>query len=57
MLLEEHAALIVAHLIVATLLWSTVMLIAYTLAWSPAPAGAPAARSARGSSSTAAVEA
>lgn len=39
-LLEEHAALIVAHLIVATLLWSTVLLIAYTLAFAPAPAGA-----------------
>ena len=40
--LEEHAALIVAHLIVATLLWSTVLLIAYTLAWAPAQAGARA---------------
>jgi heme A synthase len=38
--LEEHAALIVSHLVVATLLWSTVLLIAYTLAWSPAPVGA-----------------
>lgn len=42
-LLEEHAALIVAHLIVGTLLWSTVLLIAYTLAFSPAPAGARSA--------------
>ncbi|MGZ5356813.1 MAG: COX15/CtaA family protein [Solirubrobacterales bacterium] len=43
--LEEHAALIVAHLIVATLLWSTVLLIAYRLAWAPQPstAGAGAA--------------
>jgi len=47
--LEEHAALIVAHLIIATLLWSTLLLIAYTLAWSPAPALArsPAGRKAR----------
>jgi len=41
--LGEHATLIVAHLFVATLLWSTVLLIAYRLAWSPAPALAPAA--------------
>ena len=43
--LEEHAALIVAHQIVATLLWSTVLLIAYRLAWAPqpSPAGAGAA--------------
>ena len=54
-LLEEHAALILAHLIVATLLWSTVVLIAYTLAWSPALAIAPAARSASRSASTAAA--
>ena len=39
-LLEEHAALIVAHLVIATLLWSTVLLIAYTLAFSPAPVSA-----------------
>ena len=54
-LLEEHAALILAHLIVATLLWSTVVLIAYTLAWSPALAIAPAAHSASRSASTAAA--
>ena len=41
--LGEHAALIVAHLLVATLLWGTVLLIASRLAWSPAPALAPAA--------------
>jgi heme A synthase len=40
--LEEHAALIVGHLVVATLLWSTVMLIAFRLAWAPQPAGAGA---------------
>jgi heme A synthase len=40
--LDEHATLIVAHLVVATLLWSTLLLIAYTLAWSPAHAEARA---------------
>jgi heme A synthase len=40
--LGEHATLIVAHLFVATLLWGTVLLIACRLAWSPAPALAPA---------------
>jgi len=34
-LLEEHAVLIVSHLVLATLLWSTVVLIALRLAWSP----------------------
>lgn len=38
----EHATLIVAHLITATLLWSTVLLIAFRLAWSLQPAEAPA---------------
>ena len=38
--LGEHATLIVAHLVTATLLWSTVLLIAFRLAWSPQPAGA-----------------
>jgi heme A synthase len=42
--LGEHAALIVAHLTVATLLWSSVLLIAYRLAWAPAPAVARAPR-------------
>jgi heme A synthase len=42
--LGEHATLIVAHLTVATLLWSTVLLIAYRLAWAPAPAVARAPR-------------
>ncbi|MGH2955792.1 MAG: COX15/CtaA family protein [Solirubrobacterales bacterium] len=44
--LGEHAALVVAHLTVATLLWSSVLLIAYRLAWAPAPAAArpPAGR-------------
>jgi heme A synthase len=54
-LLEEHAVLIVAHLIVATLLWSTVLLIAYTLAWAPAPAAARSSTAARGATSTAAA--
>lgn len=40
-LLDEHAVLIVAHLVIATLLWSTVLLVAFTLAWSPAPPSAP----------------
>lgn len=39
--LGEHGPLIVAHLVTATLLWSTVLLIAYRLAWSWAPAAAP----------------
>jgi heme A synthase len=38
--LGEHATLIVAHLLIATLLWGTVLLIAYRLAWSPEPAAA-----------------
>ncbi len=54
-LLEEHAALIIAHLIIATLLWSTVLLIAYTLAWAPAPVAARFDRAARGAGSTAAA--
>ena len=36
--LGEHAALIVAHLTVASLLWATVVSIAYRLAWLPSPA-------------------
>jgi heme A synthase len=36
--LGEHAALIVAHLTVATLLWAAVVSIAYRLAWLPSPA-------------------
>jgi heme A synthase len=36
--LGEHGALIVAHLTVATLLWATVVSIAYRLAWLPSPA-------------------
>jgi heme A synthase len=55
-LLEEHAALIVAHLVIATLLWSTVLLIGFTLAFSPAPVGARSAPRAP-TSSTAAAEA
>lgn len=55
-LLEEHAALIVAHLIIATLLWSTLLLIAYTLAFSPAPATERAAGRSR-TAKTAAAEA
>lgn len=38
--LGEHAGLVVAHLTVATLLWSAVLLIAYTLAFAPEAAGA-----------------
>jgi heme A synthase len=41
--LGEHAALILAHLLVGTLLWSAVLMIAFRLAWSPAPAAARAA--------------
>jgi heme A synthase len=52
--LGEHASLVVAHLTVATLLWSTVLLVAYTLAF--APAAAPSARRApRSEPSTAAA--
>ena len=36
--LGEHAALIVGHLTVATLLWAAVISIAYRLAWLPSPA-------------------
>jgi heme A synthase len=36
--LGEHAALIVAHLTVATLLWAAVVSIGYRLAWLPSPA-------------------
>lgn len=38
----EHAGLIVAHLVVATLLWSTLLLFAYRFAFAPAPVGATA---------------
>lgn len=55
-LLEEHAALIVAHLVVATLLWSTLLLVAFTLAWSPAPVAA-SRRLRAGAASTATAEA
>src|SRR5512133_3203315 len=36
--LGEHGPLIVAHLATATLLWATVVSIAYRLAWLPSPA-------------------
>ena len=36
--LGEHATLIVAHLMVATLLWAAVVSIAFRLAWLPSPA-------------------
>jgi heme A synthase len=36
--LGEHGPLIVAHLATATLLWATVISIAYRLAWLPSPA-------------------
>ena len=55
-LLGEHAALIVAHLIIATLLWSALLLIAYTLAFAPAPATERAAGRS-GTAKTAAAEA
>jgi heme A synthase len=52
--LGEHPTLVVAHLSVATLLWGTVLLIAYELAF--APAGARAASGApRAEASTAAA--
>jgi heme A synthase len=38
--LGEHATLIVAHLVVATLLWASVISIAYRVAWLPNPAAA-----------------
>jgi heme A synthase len=38
--LGEHAWLIVAHLATATLLWATVISIAYRVAWLPTPASA-----------------
>ena len=40
--LGEHAVLIVAHLVTATLLWSTLMVIDFRLAWSLQPATAAA---------------
>jgi heme A synthase len=39
--LGEHAALVVAHLTTATLLWIAVLEIAFRLAWAPSAAGAP----------------
>jgi heme A synthase len=39
--LGEHATLIVAHLVVATLLWATVVSIAFRLAWLPSPVRSP----------------
>jgi heme A synthase len=38
--LGEHAVLVLAHLTAATLLWSSVLLVAYRLAWAPAGATA-----------------
>lgn len=52
--LGEHATLVVAHLTVATLLWGSVLLIAYRLAWSPARSTVPA-RAPRAEASTAAA--
>jgi heme A synthase len=40
--LEEHAVLVIAHLIIATLLWSTLLLVAFRFAFAPAPATAAA---------------
>jgi heme A synthase len=56
-LLDEHAVLIVAHLITATLLWGTLLFIAYTLAWSPAPAAARSRAARAQGTPTAAAEA
>lgn len=54
--LGEHATLIVAHLVTATLLWSTLVLIAFRFALAPAPAGVRAgAKSPRAQSATAAA--
>jgi heme A synthase len=53
--LGEHATLIVAHLVTATLLWSTVVLIAFRLAWAPQPVGAEAGSAAPGPSPSAAA--
>ena len=39
--LGEHGVLIVAHLATASLLWATVVSIAYKLAWLPSPARSP----------------
>ena len=51
--LGEHAVLIVAHLITATLLWSTVVLIAFTARLGAGAGGAPAALGARRASAAA----
>jgi heme A synthase len=53
--LGEHATLIVAHLVTGTLLWSTVILIAFRLAWSPQPVGAGAGMTAKGAQTSAAA--
>jgi heme A synthase len=39
--LGEHGPLIIAHLATATLLWATVISIAYRVAWMPSPAATP----------------
>lgn len=54
-LLGEHAALIVAHLVTGTLLWGAVVLIASRLAWSPQPAGVAAGRAGAAARPTAAA--
>lgn len=53
--LGEHATLIVAHLATATLLWSTVLLIAYRFALAPQPAGAGESASTASAEATAAT--
>ncbi|MDP9189345.1 MAG: COX15/CtaA family protein [Actinomycetota bacterium] len=54
--LGEHATLIVAHLVTATLLWSTLLLIGYRFALSPQPVAAGAGSIApRGQTSAAAA--
>ncbi|MGA8217607.1 MAG: COX15/CtaA family protein [Solirubrobacterales bacterium] len=52
--LGEHGVLIVAHLATASLLWATVVSIAFKLAWLPSPAPSPE-RAPRGEASAAAA--
>jgi heme A synthase len=52
--LGEHAVLVVAHLTTATLLWGCLLLIAFRLAWAPAPA-TQSSRAPRAEASTAAA--
>ncbi|MGH2923578.1 MAG: COX15/CtaA family protein, partial [Solirubrobacterales bacterium] len=54
-LLGEHGALIVAHLVVGTLLWGTIVLVAARLAWSTQPATDAEARRPRAQPTAAAA--